>query len=315
MCGNLVLLTLLIAQAFSGTVVCAAGNPAKGNPGNPQNCSEAMVFGGSPDWPDPLIVSAAQEKVEVPIIMYHLITKNQQNLGKYGITPKEMENDLIYLKDNGYETVLMRDLINYVRGEGELPEKPIVLTFDDGNSSDYVYLFPLLKKYGMKAVCSIVGKFTDENSKLDGRYGKPNLDWEQVKEMQREGFIEIQNHSYDMHGWNGSGKLKNESVEEYQARFYADLEKTQAKVREATGLAPTTFVYPLGVIGKGSLEVLKKLEIQASLSCWEGINIVTKGEPECLYAMRRAIRKSGQPVSDVLTGAYLRLKQEKANSA
>ncbi|MCL2352711.1 MAG: polysaccharide deacetylase family protein [Firmicutes bacterium] len=263
---------------------------------------------------EPSDVSAAQrEKREVPIIMYHNITKNQSQLGKYAISPKEMENDLIYLRNNGYETVLMQDLIDYVNGEGELPEKPIVLTFDDGNSGDYNYLLPLLKKYDMKAVCSIIGKITDDYTK-EGGASKPHLDWEQVREMQKDGRIEIQNHSYNMHGYNGSGKLQSESADTYRARLRADLEKTQAKIKDVTGFTPTTFVYPLGVIGNGSLEVLKGLGFRASLSCWEGINTVTKGDADGLFKMRRAIRRSGQPVSDVLSDAYLRMKRERANS-
>ncbi|MCL2463203.1 MAG: hypothetical protein FWF44_11100, partial [Defluviitaleaceae bacterium] len=60
--------------------------------------------------------------------------------------------------------------------------------------------------------------------------------------------------------------------------------------------------------------ILKEMGFKASLSCWEGVNIVASGNPECLYKMRRSIRKHGQPVSDVLSDAYMRLKKERANS-
>ncbi|MCL2463052.1 MAG: polysaccharide deacetylase family protein, partial [Defluviitaleaceae bacterium] len=215
---------LLITQLF--TAVTAYAEPAA-------DLGGALIAGDGSG--DPL---AKREQKEVPVIMYHLVTKNESYIGKYGITPKELENDLVFLKENGYTTILMQDLIDFVDGKGKLPEKPIVLTFDDGNSSDYIFLFPLLKKYDMKAVVSIVGKLTDEYS-LEKSKVKPHLDWEQVKEMEKDGHVEIQNHSYNMHSGNGSARRDSESMEEYRARLSGDLEKTQAKVKDATGRMPT----------------------------------------------------------------------------
>ncbi len=70
--------------------------------------------------------------VELPIIMYHGLTKNPSKVNAYVIPISSFEEDLKYLKENGYTTVLMEDVINYVDGNEALPEKPIVLTFDDG---------------------------------------------------------------------------------------------------------------------------------------------------------------------------------------
>ena len=101
-----------------------------------------------------------KEGLKVLIIMYHSVL-NARN-GKYIISPAELENDLKYLKDNGYHTITMGDLIAYVYDGKELPEKPVVLTFDDGCYNNYFYAFPMLSEYGMKAVISIVGEYTDK---------------------------------------------------------------------------------------------------------------------------------------------------------
>ncbi len=83
------------------------------------------------------------EEIELPIIMYHSMLKDGS--GKYIISPDTFEEDLQYLKDNGYTAIHMQDLLNYVNKGTALPEKPIMLTFDDGYYNNYLYAFPLAK--------------------------------------------------------------------------------------------------------------------------------------------------------------------------
>ena len=247
----------------------------------------------------PLFPEKAPQTAEVPIIMYHLITKNPKYIGKFGITPDEMEADLIFLKENGYTTILMDDLIKFVEKRRPLPDKPIVLTFDDGRFSDHLYLFPLLEQFKMKAVLSIIGIETDKysNKKSDK---KPHMGWEQIAELSKSRLVEFQNHSFDLHGDIGSGKRKNESMEKYQERLRADLSKNQALIKEHTGSVPTTFTYPLGVISKGSREVLEELGFKASLSCREGMNILTQDDSDGLFLLKRSNRVSGDSVENIL---------------
>jgi peptidoglycan/xylan/chitin deacetylase (PgdA/CDA1 family) len=94
--------------------------------------------------------------VPIPIIMYHEI--KTYKTGKDVITPYEFESDLKYLTGNNYHTITMTELINYVYEKKPLPENPIILSFDDGYLSTYKYAYPLLKKYNMKIVFSIIGK-------------------------------------------------------------------------------------------------------------------------------------------------------------
>ena len=154
------------------------------------------------------------KEVEVTIIMYHLITENPKYIGKYGVTPAELEQDLIYLKENGYNTVTMQDLIAFVNQGKKLPKNPIVLTFDDGNFSDYTYLLPLLEKHDAKAVLAIMGGVSDKYTKdaQDNPKAKyPNLTWPQIKALHESGLCDIQSHGYNVHGKGGSGKSRNES--------------------------------------------------------------------------------------------------------
>lgn len=232
--------------------------------------------------------------IKVPIIMYHNILKSRQN--KYTISPITLENDFKYIKSKGYETITMTDLINYVYNNSPLPKKPIIITFDDGFYNNLGYAVPLLHKYNMKAVISIVGSYTDSYSKSNEsnlNYGY--LRWIDINNLINDGCIEFQNHTYDMHktsGRRGCSKKYNESVSSYTDTLSSDLNKLQEEFNQNTGYIPNTFTYPLGSISKESVAIIKSIGFKASLSCTSGINNISK-DPDCLYLLKRNNRPNG----------------------
>ena len=257
----------------------------------------ALMATSAVAWP--LFPEKPPATAEVPIVMYHLVTKNPKYIGQFGIKPEELEADLKFLSENGYTTVLMEDLIRFVEKKRPLPDKPVVLTFDDGRFSDHLYLFPLLEQYKMKAVLSVIGVETDENSGIS-TLKKPHMGWEQIAELSKSKLVEFQNHSYDLHGKAGSGRRRGESLEKYKVRLKADLEKNQELIKQHTGIAPTTFTYPLGIISDGSQEVLEELGIRASLACTSGMNRLTQGDSEALFKLKRSNRVSGDSIENIL---------------
>ena len=82
--------------------------------------------------------------IELPIIMYHSVLKSRS--GDYIVHPSEIENDLQYIQSKGYTTITMTDLINYVYNGTDIPEKPIIITFDDWYYNNIGYVFTILKK-------------------------------------------------------------------------------------------------------------------------------------------------------------------------
>ena len=107
------------------------------------------------------------------------------------------------IKENGYEAISFDELIAFAEGKGALPEKPVLITFDDGYQSNYEYAFPILKEENMKgtifAIGVSIGKkeyYKDTVHKMTPHFGK-----EEIDEMKGSGLISIGSHTYDMHQW------------------------------------------------------------------------------------------------------------------
>jgi len=246
--------------------------------------------------------AATPEPVEVPIIMYHKVTRDRGQLGEHAITPGELAADLAFLADSDYEVVTMNQLAAFVLGEGRLPEKPIVLTFDDGYFSDYRYVFPLLKQYEIPIVCSIMGKITDtytEEGRQDINY--PHLTWPLIREMAASGLVEFQSHGYDLHGsQRGAKQRRGETDEAYADRLAADLNTLQRRIEAELGVRPTSFTYPYGARSRTSDEILKSLGFSASLICEGRRNFISRGDADCLFGLGRINRPHGRSLEEIL---------------
>ncbi len=237
----------------------------------------------------------------LPIIMYHEVKTFKT--GKDVITPYEFESDLKYLSDNGYTTITMTQLIDFVYNNKELPEKPIILSFDDGYLNNYKYVFPLLKKYNIKMVFSIIGKNTDDFTRIpDDDLDYSHVTWEQLIEMLDSGYVEVQNHSYNLHKQAkryGCAQISGETISHYEQIMKEDIGKFQEQITLMTGKTPNTFTYPYGRSSKNTDTILKELGFKATLSCDYGINIITK-DPEGLFGLKRICRAHGQSIEKVL---------------
>lgn len=237
-------------------------------------------------------------EVAVPIIMYHSILKDPARAGDYILSPAMLESDLIYLAEHGYETVVVQDLIDYVDGVGVLPEKPVMITLDDGHYNNLAYVLPILERMQMRAVISIVGAYTDRfTEEPDPNPNYAYLSWEEVRELAGSGYVEIQNHSYDMHGLlgrKGSARMRGESEEQYRRLFTEDTQRVQSALLEHTGQAATAYAYPFGNSCEEAEQCLHELGFRASFTCREQGNTVRRGDPESLFGLGRFNRPSGE---------------------
>ena len=236
-------------------------------------------------------VFSGEDDIKLPVLMYHSISPDTSKTGKYVITPNAFEDDLKYLKENGYSTVSVKQLIKHVYLGETLPEKPIVLTFDDGMYNNMEFALPLLEEYGFCAIFSIVGSYTDEyteNNIVNPDYSY--LRWQDISELSENPRIEFGNHSYAFHSISknryGTKKNKNESLLDYVNAFYQDTEKLQSEFFSNCNFKPVIYTYPFGSYSKESRRVLKKMGFLVTFSCFEGINTITN-DADCLYMLKR----------------------------
>lgn len=236
------------------------------------------------------------QSVDVPIVMYHAVSDVASIQGEYVISSKEFESDLQYLAKNNYTTVFVEDLVNFVSDSAPLPEKPVVLTFDDGYYNNYLYVYPLLQKYNCKATISPIAYYSELYTEVDDvSECYSHCTWSQLKEMSESGLVEIANHTYNLHacentGRKGIGKLSGESSESYISAISQDIETAQKMLEENTGKRCDVFAYPFGIYCDESKDILKSMGFKAALTCNSGINTLTVGETEDLYELKRIIR-------------------------
>lgn len=240
----------------------------------------------------------ATETRQLPIIMYHSIVDSTAKAGDYVITPVVLEADFAYISAQGYEAVSIDELIAFGQGTGTLPQKPILITFDDGHYNNYSYALPLLQKYDLKAVISVVGAFTDFYSEL-GETPNNNyscLTWAQIKELIESERIDIGNHSNNLHDPQkrlGIIKASGETDAQFLQMVYNDLQSLQDKMAQEIGYTPKVLAYPFGKFSQLTEDLAKDMGFLVTLTCAERINVITKGDAQSLYGLGRYNRPYG----------------------
>lgn len=223
------------------------------------------------------VLPSAQPKTikKIPILVYHHISEDPSELNNLVISPQKFREDMLYLKVCGYNTITFQELIDNKEKKTPLPENPIIVTFDDGYKSNYIYAYPILKELNLKAVISIIGiMIKDENEGSDNRM----LTWKELKEMVNSKVFEVQAHSYDLHHWEddlnesgGVARLKGESAEQYRTRFKSDTQKLKDLVYKRLGVSLNIYTYPYGIYSSESNYILKEMGFKGSLLGEHGI--------------------------------------------
>ena len=244
----------------------------------------------------PAALSADEISAQVPILMYHHLSEDVTNSEM--VSPEQFEAQIRALSEAGYTGVSFDELQAYVlRGE-PLPEKPVVITFDDGYRSNYTLAYPILQKYSMKATIFAIGVSFGTDHYKDTDYAiTPHFGAAEAAEMTASGLISIQSHTYDMHQWppyeTGSAvrenilQLSSESEEAYVQALTEDFTRSRALLEDATGRPVDVLAYPAGQYSTLTQVTLQSLGVHVTLSTNPGVNTVVKGLPQTLYAMLR----------------------------
>ncbi|MCE9645758.1 MAG: polysaccharide deacetylase family protein [Chloroflexi bacterium] len=177
--------------------------------------------------PIPTIPTVFQgpDLVTVPILLYHRIDVSQTN-SLYYITPENFEEQLRLLRNWGYNTITTELLVKAITQGADLPQHPILITFDDGHLDNYTTAFPIMQKYGFTGVMYIVG----------GYMGAPEyMNADQIKEMAAAGW-EVGSH--------GMTHLDLTSLDSQGQRY--EIFESRKLLEKNLGVPILTFAYPFG---------------------------------------------------------------------
>ncbi|MCL2204891.1 MAG: polysaccharide deacetylase family protein [Defluviitaleaceae bacterium] len=231
--------------------------------------------------------------VRVPILMYHHIDADPVN--EWVVTPEAFALQMRTLRDNGFTAITLCRLVDFVDYGIPLPERPIVITFDDGYRSMYEYAFPILQRYGMVATNFIIGHAVGMDTYKDtGHPVIPRFCYAQARAM--AGVVYIQSHSHDMHqaAFLEPGRPReymlrwpDESEADFTQVLIADHRTISAAIYAELGKPVFAVAFPHGIYDDLTQAILYAEGVRVTLGTRAGINRIIYGVPESLLALHR----------------------------
>ena len=196
-------------------------------------------------------LTMTNENVGVPVLYYHSVDPSEAN--EVIISPEKLREELTFIKDSGYTTLTMSELNDYILNNAPIPEKSIVITFDDGYADNYANAFPILKELDMKATIFVISNFTDK----DGYY----MTSQQLKEMADYG-IDIQSHT-------ASHAHLNQLTYEEQLN---ELKTSKEKLESITEKPVISIAYPFGDYDDNTILASKEAGYSLSFNTNRGLS-------------------------------------------
>ena len=205
-------------------------------------------------------------------LAYHDVEDDDPDQAFLSVRTDRLAEQLAWLRANGYQAVTVDQILAARQGGKALPDRAVLLSFDDGYRSFYTRVLPILKAYQWPALLAPVGVWMDTpaNQRVDFG-GSPEdrkrfLNWDEIREISRSGLVEIAAHTNASH----YGALANpqgntepaaairaydaqtrryETEAQFNARMGGDVAAITEKIRRATGKKPRVWVWPYGAEG------------------------------------------------------------------
>jgi biofilm PGA synthesis lipoprotein PgaB len=234
-------------------------------------------------------------KGKVLALAYHNIDDVDGDQAFLTVRTANLIDQLAWLKASGFEAVSIDQILAAKHGGKALPDKPLLLSFDDGYSSFYQRVLPILKAYNWHSVLAPVGVWMDtpQNQQVDfgglavarARF----LTWPQISEIASSGLVEIAAHTNALHYGalaNPQGNVQPAAVtrlydpltkryetdEQYNARIGQDVQRISSKIKAATGRAPRVWVWPYGAASGSALKIIGDNGYELALTLEDGID-------------------------------------------
>ena len=209
-------------------------------------------------------VLTAEPPTGFPILEYHMVTEHPSPDAKpYVVPPEEFAAQLDDLAAQGYTTITPQDYARARKGKQQLPEKPIILTFDDGYEDNWRVVLPMLEERGMKAAFYMV----------TNKIGQPGyLTWDNLFDLERHG-MEIGGHT--------ANHLPLTTLSPEQQRDELRLSKLMLEWRGLKTIY--SFSYPNGAYDDGIVAMLEEEKYLTAVTGEAGLNTLTMNP----YLLRR----------------------------
>jgi peptidoglycan/xylan/chitin deacetylase (PgdA/CDA1 family) len=181
---------------------------------------------------------------DVPILNYHKVDILNHALS---VSPQEFEEQMEYLYKNGYHTITPDQLMAYLKSGKPLPNKPIMITFDDGYLDNYTNAYPIMKKYDFTATIFIITNLIGQDNRF--------MTWDQIKEMQHNGMV------FGSHTANHKS-LTSLAKEEVMN----ELSESRDEMTRKLGKRPKYFAYPTGTYNTEIEEMVRAAGYKAAFT-------------------------------------------------
>lgn len=243
----------------TGTAIVQATQTAALSPPTPPVTEEAATPAPTEaiaNEPLPTPMGIYSWTLKVPILMYHYVSEPPPGSDIYrtdlSVTPDSFRQQMAFLSENGYTPVDLYTLSLAIVNQATLPEKPVILTFDDGYLDMYDHVFPVLQEYGFTGTFFIISDYIDQE-----REGY--MTWDMVTEMAQAGH-RIESHS----------KTHPDLSQKSRDGLIYEILGAQETIAAHTGTRPRYFCYPGGTYNDETIAVLKELDYWGAVTTQNG---------------------------------------------
>lgn len=190
------------------------------------------------------------------LLMYHSFYRDSEDFKtKYSISVKDFEDEILVLKELGFQPVSLEDVYYFVKFGKKIPHHAVLLTFDDGFKS-FMYAYPILKKYNFRGVVSLMTGYVGSSWALSK---------DEIVVLSNEGFIEFASHTHTLH---------NDFKKALEEKKYVEIEDDVKKSREffeSVSISSFAFTFPWGSGSSDEklIKILSKYGFKAGLTTWK----------------------------------------------
>ncbi|MGE5602091.1 MAG: polysaccharide deacetylase family protein [Nitrososphaerales archaeon] len=274
--------TKIAPPAATRTATAAATATVAATATAAQTATRTATATSSPTATPGLTPDGVERELHVPILMYHYISQPPTGADIYrrdlSVTPERFAEQMRYLRDAGYSTITLDDLL-YALAQGRpLPPKPIILTFDDGYADNYENAFPILREYGFVGTFFLMTDLV-----TDGAAGY--MTWPKVEEMAAAG------QRFGSHGRQDHRSLAGRSLDYL---VWVALGSKEA-IEEHLGYQPRWVAYPSGEYDNQTVAVFESAGYWGGLTTLQG----TTHSLDDIFELRRIRVRGSHTAQDL----------------